>query len=114
MFDLSELSSQHTERLSAYANISRQWQYAVERLVFRSLSIGVDDIPVFEYLFQDVRRWSYLRSIKYTIFRPVLPRQLERTSSGFPWNQMCNLKLHSELKRLWNLLNAYWVRPEDM
>lgn len=103
--DIKKLPS----RLSAYATICERWQYAVERIMFKSLSVGPNETPELEYFLSDDRRRSYLRTLNYRIaFASRHPRR-NPSYNAKDVDKTCNMKLRAELKRLWALLATYWV-----
>lgn len=53
-------------RLSPYATVSRKWQYAIERILFRSLTVKLGDMEKLEQVLSDSRRRGYLKTLSFT------------------------------------------------
>ena len=53
-------------RLSPYATVSRKWQYAIERILFRSLTVKLGDMEKLEQVLSDSRRRGYLKTLSCT------------------------------------------------
>ncbi|KAK4041127.1 hypothetical protein C8A01DRAFT_15093 [Parachaetomium inaequale] len=101
-------------RLSQYATINRQWQYAVERRLFTKLWAYTNEMTMLESVLRNSRRRGYLRSLKYTMKeacwnRPNTVSRLRRSSQRNAWKKELNLM--NELMHLWNLLSPGWNRP---
>lgn len=100
-------------RLSRYATLSRHWQYAIERILFRSLSIRPEQMPELECMLLDGRRRSYVHSIRFIFTSPrPMPRK-SRVRNGLEAYAVTVLRLKSELKRLWDLVSKHWVSDDQ-
>ncbi|KAK4149686.1 hypothetical protein C8A00DRAFT_18658 [Chaetomidium leptoderma] len=96
-------------RLAHYATISRQWQYAVERSLFLTLTIRTHEMPKLEEILTNDRRRGYLELLRYRIDQTTWgSRRLTFPAPGQTEANRC--EWDHELKRLWNLLRRYWVR----
>ncbi|KAK4450884.1 hypothetical protein QBC34DRAFT_401797 [Podospora aff. communis PSN243] len=62
------------DRLSPYATISRSWQYAIERHLFRRLDVLSTDFSTLESILLNMRRRNYLVEL---VYRVCPPRDLE-------------------------------------
>jgi hypothetical protein len=104
-------------RLSQYATISRQWQYAVEQRLFAKLSVYTDEMPMLESILRNSRQRGYLRSLKYKFKqecwdRPNMISRLRKSGLRNEWKRELNLM--SELMRLWILLRPGCVRSANI